>query len=203
MGGTNSKDEATNNQDITSLLNDIIENSKSSFGEQEQLRAINELDSILQFLKNANGKTDITISSYIITKDNTEQIEILAKEIITEYNSLVDNDVNNVVKETTRSRLYVLSMESSTVGKSAKLISSFLPSSTGGKTKNNMTKITVIYYTGIGSHKNGFHTPDEFLSIMKKKIMKNPIWFSEDMKEFTLKDWVKWSGSTMRIIKIS
>lgn len=65
-----------------------------------------------------------------------------------------------------------------------------------------------VYYTGIGSRKNGKHTKEQFLKIMEKTFIKNRSFFEfygtkdydpKILSNFTFKDWVKWSGAIIVI----
>jgi hypothetical protein len=51
--------------------------------------------------------------------------------------------------------------------------------------------IFCVFYTGIGAREDGLHTASEFLKIMNEE-------FNDE--QFTLKDWMEWSGATLQKI---
>lgn len=70
--------------------------------------------------------------------------------------------------------------------------------------------MSLVYYTGVGSKENGFHTPEEFLSITKYASLhyfemchlgfdmeyKNFL-LPEHFSKFTLEDWVEYVGADL------
>lgn len=56
----------------------------------------------------------------------------------------------------------------------------------------------IVFYTGIGSNKNGLHTEEEFIKVMAKLARTRPALFeNDDHRKYKLKDWVFWSGATV------
>lgn len=54
-----------------------------------------------------------------------------------------------------------------------------------------------VFYTGIGANKTSRHSVNSFLAIVNKHFMK-PELYGEEIKNYKLKDWIKFTGAELR-----